>query len=75
VLLYLYWEPVNAGDLPEFDRHRDEVDRFSAAVAAANPAFVSMTYRDLWQLWASCVLPIWLQHHVAALRARYEIVI
>jgi len=75
VLLYLYWEPVNAGDFPEFVRHRDEVDRFSRTVAAASPAFASITYRDLWQLWASSALPAWLLHHVTALRARYEIVI
>jgi len=75
VLLYLYWEPRNADDFPDFSRHRAEVERFSRTVEGANPVFASMTYRDLWVHWAAAPLPAWLPDHLAAVRGRYDIAI
>lgn len=72
-LLYLYWEPRNAGTIPELERHREEIARFAEEVAGASPSFRPVSYRDLWQAWERLASPPWLAEHVAALRARYDI--
>lgn len=72
-LLYLYWEPRNAGDFPEFREHRNEVARFVSEVAGTKPSFKAMSYRDLWATWSELQSPDWLPAHLAALKSRYDI--
>ena len=42
-LLYLYWEPRHAEQLPLFVEHRGEVEAFSERVAGSRPAFRAMS--------------------------------
>ena len=73
VLLYAYWEPSNAGGIPEYAAHRAEVAAFASAVSGSEVRFVPVSYPGLWASWA--MLPSWrgAQAHVAALRARYDV--
>jgi hypothetical protein len=71
-LAYLFWEPSNARDHPLFREHREELGRFASAVGGGNPAFVSMSYPELWESWSvSRSGPDWLSAHVRRLRERY----
>jgi len=74
-LLYLYWEPVNAQDLPPFRAHREEVQDFAGRVAGARLQFRAMSYADLWNHWEAS--PHWpgMKKHLHSLRDRYEIAI
>lgn len=72
-LLYIFWEPKNAGAFLEFKAHREEVARFANEVRGALPHFVPMSYRELWDEWSRMRSPPWLAEHVAALRARYDV--
>ncbi len=74
-LLYLYWEPRNAGAFGEFRIHQEEVSRFVEEVKGSQPQFVAASYRDLWDAWSHLRSPLWLRDHLIALRARYDIAI
>ena len=50
-LLYVYWEPVNASDIEEFCRHRDEVSRLTEALGGGQMKFIARSYRQLWAEW------------------------
>ena len=73
ILLYLFWEPSNAGDYPVFAEHRAEVGRFASAMADGGPAFAAISYPELWHFWRGSSGTPWLQKHVARLTARYEV--
>lgn len=70
-LLYVYWEPLNAGHIAEFVAHRQEVTAFTFAVSGCETKFAAMSYPELWrdiealQSWAGAA------DHLAAVRARY----
>lgn len=72
-LLYLYWEPANGDGLGSVERHREEVRRFSEAVAAGGAPLIARSYRDLWAEWEGRDRPDLLTEHVAALRSRYDV--
>ncbi len=71
-LLYLFWEPMDAGLSPLFARHRGEIDVFAARVEGSTLRFAAMSYAELWSEWDDSGDPF-LRAHVAALRARYEV--
>ncbi|MGA7872469.1 MAG: hypothetical protein WCA22_16405 [Candidatus Binatus sp.] len=72
ILLYVFWEPANAFEFPIFEQHRDEIRRFQKMVNGSFPQFISMSYPELWDSWASQVeVPSWLIEHIASLRERY----
>ena len=73
-LLYLYWEPLNAGDYPVFEEHRSETAAFGERVAGSDLAFEAMTYNDLWSSWEETAAP-WLGAHLRDLRSRYAVTI
>jgi len=73
ILLYLYWEPKNAADIPELAAHRRELEAFEKRVAGGSPSFRAISYRELWAQWARMDRPAWLRGHVANLRKRYEV--
>lgn len=50
-LLYLYWEPQDAGNHPLFTEHREDIAGFASRVAGSGPEFRSMSYRELWASW------------------------
>jgi hypothetical protein len=70
-LLYLYWEPANATELPAFVAHREEIMRLGERVAGAFPRFEALSYPELWQSWETDRCPPWLKDHLRALRGRY----
>jgi hypothetical protein len=71
-LLYLFWEPTNAGEYSVFAEHRAEVDAFKNSVATAALQFCAMSYGELWQSWSlsKTEMP---QAHITQLRKRYEV--
>jgi hypothetical protein len=71
-LVYLYWEPLDAGLSPLFAEHRQEIEAFADRVAGGTPRFEAMSYFELWNCWAESN-DSRLTAHVAALRGRYEV--
>jgi hypothetical protein len=72
ILLYLFWEPMNAADISECRRHREEIDKFATCVADASVEFRWMTYPDLWREWSE--VPS-LREHARRLHDRYAVAI
>ena len=71
-LLYIYWEPLDAGLSPIFAAHRDEITKFASRVAGDSVRFETMSYPELWDQWRASGDPF-LDMHVGALRRRYAI--
>lgn len=71
-LVYLFWEPRDAGLSPLFAKHRNEIADFAERIAGGTPRFEALSYYELWDAWANSNDPR-LVAHVAALRARYEV--
>jgi hypothetical protein len=71
ILLYLYWEPINADRFEEFCRHREETAELADAVRDARVTFGPQRFEAMWQEWAARGAPSWLADHVDRLRARY----
>ncbi len=71
-LFYLYWEPMDAGLSPLFERHRAEIAAFADRVAGSSLKFASMSYPELWAAWDETG-DLFLTRHAATLRARYEV--
>lgn len=68
-LLYLFWEPMDAGLSPIFAEHRQEIEEFANRVAGGMPRFKAVSYPELWEVWSSSPDER-LTAHVAAMRAR-----
>jgi hypothetical protein len=73
ILLYLYWEPLNADRFEEFCLHRQETAELADAVGEARVTFGPQSFGAIWQEWAARGAPSWLADHVAQLRARYSV--
>ena len=71
VLLYAYWEPIDAPLAPEFAEHRDEIRLFAERVSGDRIAFQAISYPELWSEWEGTSDPF-LVAHVKALRSRYH---
>ena len=71
VLLYLFWEPLDADRFEEFGRHRQELADLQEAVTSGRVSFSPQSFTALWQDWAARGAPDWLADHVDRLRARY----
>lgn len=72
VLLYLYWEPVNAEEIPEYRVHRKEVAQLVERFFSSSIELKAMRYAELWNAWRE--IPS-LRQHAEHLRARYEVAI
>ncbi|HEX2479723.1 MAG TPA: hypothetical protein VHK45_10620 [Geminicoccaceae bacterium] len=75
VLLYLFWEPLDAAGFEEFGRHRQELAELQEAVKDARVTFSAISFEAMWRDWAGRGAPPWLGDHVARLRARYCVAI
>jgi hypothetical protein len=71
ILLYLYWEPLNAERFEEFCRHREETAELAHAMLGARVSFEPLSFDAMWREWAARGAPSWLADHVDQLRARY----
>lgn len=74
-LAYLYWEPANAAEVAACVIHDAELAEFASSVGDPRVRFVGMSYRKLWDDWASEGRPMWLREHVAALWRRYDVAV
>ena len=72
VLLYLFWEPANATDIPEFLEHRDEINVFADKIKESEIRFVAMSYPELWDYWSRTLKWSGLNAHIRLVRARYS---
>lgn len=72
VLLYLFWEPANWQDFPEYRRHREEIAAFQDQVKDSAVTFTWMTYPELWRHWDALGL---FSGHVLEIRKRYSLAI
>ena len=72
-LLYLYWEPTNWRDFEVFRTHREELDRFAAALAGDEVGFQAQSFAELWAGWTTATEPAWLGAHARRLQARYDV--
>ncbi|MGD9783026.1 MAG: hypothetical protein AB7V14_12885 [Kiritimatiellia bacterium] len=68
VLLYVFWEPENWRDFPEYRRHREELAAFQEQVKDSAVTFIWTTYPELWDQWTALGLS---PDHVKELRKRY----
>jgi hypothetical protein len=71
VLLYLFWEPLDADRFEEFVRHRHELAELQQALGDARVTFAAQSFRAMWQQWAERGRPDWVADHLDRLRARY----
>jgi len=67
-LVYLYWEPRNAGDWPECRELREQADDLANKVRRSTVRLIPMSYHELWEDWQSHNPPT----HLEYLRNRYE---
>lgn len=72
-LLYLYWEPTDAEEYSVFAEHREEILCFGKMVSGGFPAFLAMSYAELWSFWLQSECPPWLHSHIVNLRSRYAV--
>jgi len=71
-LLYVYWEPRNAGDFEEYRRHQKEVTHFAEAVRNSQVKFVARSYRQLWAEWRDTSSWDGMKMHLSNLEHRYS---
>lgn len=70
-LVYVWWEPTNADQIPELIIHRQEVNDLRQRLGDASPCLHALTYAELFAEWAKLDVP-WIAEHIAQLRARYS---
>lgn len=70
-LLYLFWEPSNAGEFHEFRQHRQELEDFARLVANDRVEFKCQSYPELWSALNSTPH----RYHVRRLEARYVVAV
>jgi len=70
VLLYLFWEPLNADSFSVFAEHRRWIAEFSEVVQGSEVEFQSQSYPELWRLWSSGPSPVG-SEHLRQLKERY----
>jgi hypothetical protein len=51
ILLYLFWKPVNASEIEEYQKHEGEIKDFKNRVVGSCVEFVPMSYPELWEAW------------------------
>jgi len=52
ILLYLYWNPTNASEIEEYQKHDQKVKEFKDMVTGSSVEFISMSYPELWEVWS-----------------------
>ena len=72
-LVYVWWEPENAGDIAEVAAHRAEIAELKDRVGEASPRLHALSYSELLAEWEQLDEPSWVTGHVAQLRSRYAV--
>jgi hypothetical protein len=73
VLVYVYWEPMNAEDFDAYRAHRSEIREFSGEVKDSEIRFEAITYSELWDSWDSTPNWVGTAQHIENLRERYDL--
>jgi hypothetical protein len=73
ILLYLFWEPLNAADIPEVSEHRRELELFAGEVQQSTVRFVAFSYSQLLQAWSIASAWAGMSTHIKELERRYKI--
>jgi hypothetical protein len=72
-LLYLFWEPLDAGEFDEFGDHRAELASLADTLRDTRVRFQATSFESLWRAWSERRSPGWLTSHVTRLRSRYSV--
>jgi hypothetical protein len=73
-LVYCYWEPQNAADVPEALAHRRELTELHQRVGDSRPRLRTLTYDGLLEEWSTLASPpAWIVDHVRQLHDRYDL--
>jgi len=67
ILVYLYWEPMNAKDISIYQKHTEEIKDLKERLSGADTPLLSISYPELWREMEASN-----PKHVARLRERYE---
>lgn len=67
-LLYLFWEPENWSEFPEYRQHRIELAAFQARIRDSEVTFAWRPYSELWNQWRKLGLR---PGHIQTLQQRY----
>ncbi len=70
ILVYLYWKPVNALEIEEYQIHEREIKDFKNKVVGGRVEFVPMSYLELWEAWSK---EPGLVEHAKHLKERYSV--
>jgi hypothetical protein len=70
ILLYLYWNPTNASEIEEYQKHDQKVKEFKDMVTGSSVEFISMSYPELWEVWSKEPS---LADHAKKLMERYHV--
>jgi hypothetical protein len=70
ILLYLYWKPVNALQIEEYQKHDQELKEFKDMLNGSSVEFISMSYPELWESWSK---EPGLVEHAMHLKERYSV--
>jgi len=70
VLLYLFWEPLNADSFSVFAEHRRRIAEFSEIVEGSEVEFQRQSYPELRRSWSSGASPV-VSEHLSQLNKRY----
>jgi hypothetical protein len=71
-LVYVWWEPLNAEEIPELAAHRRELAELRDRLGEASPRLHALTYTELFAEWEQLNVP-WIPDHLAQLHARYAV--
>lgn len=81
-IVYLYWEPSNADEIPECLEHRQEIDRFADLVLsrpgeATEIGFEACSYTTHWnhELELADAHDSWMRVHIENLKRRYDVAV
>jgi len=67
ILVYLYWEPSDAKDIPIYQKHTEKIKDLKERLSGADIPLLAISYPELWKEMGSSN-----PEHVARLRERYE---
>jgi hypothetical protein len=73
-LLYCFWKPANADDVPEVPAHRTEVAELVDRLGEdSRPRLHVRAWKDVLDEWRGLTAPSWLGRHIAQMHARYDV--
>ena len=72
VLLYFFWEPLNADSFSVFAEHRRRAAEFGEMVQGSEVEFQAQSYPELWSSWSSGASSE-ISEHLRQLKERYSV--